>query len=339
MRQRIILAVLAFSTGLWGVAAEKQSPGETDAAGASRYPEAEFHNQLLKARLYLPDAQRGYYRGTRFDWSGLISRVDYGRHTFLCEFKQEHDPLNHDDICGTADEFGIESPPSFAQAKAGEPFIKIGIGVLERPDASDYAFWKRYKIRTPGIWRIERSSDRVSFQHNLQGPNGWAYDYIKVLEAPAGSPTLKIMRRLKNTGAQTIQTDQYDHNFLRIDNDPTGANYSLEFPFEPRLTPDSRAQGCVAVKGHALVFTTNPSPEVAIWVRLEGFDKPEDNEVRIVNHRTGAAMTITTDQPLSKLVFYSSGGVLCPEPFVRVAIAPGQTREWTTTYRFSAEKP
>jgi len=50
-------------------------------------------------------------------------------------------------------------------------------------------------------------------------------------------------------------------------------------------------------------------------------------------------MTITTDQPLSKLVFYSSGGVLCPEPFVRVAIAPGQTREWTTTYRFSAEKP
>ena len=67
--------------------------------------------------------------------------------------------------------------------------------------------------------------------------------------------------------------------------------------------------------------------------------KREDSEVRIANRRTGATMTITADQPLSKLVFYSSGGVLSPELFVKVTIPPGETREWSTTYRFEAGKP
>src|SRR5689334_22915794 len=100
---------------------------------AEAYPTCTLSSRLLQARLYLPDATNGYYRGTRFDWSGLISRVDWDGHKFFCDFKREHDPLNHDDICGTAEEFGIEAAPSYAEAKPGEPFIKIGIGVLERP--------------------------------------------------------------------------------------------------------------------------------------------------------------------------------------------------------------
>ena len=56
----------------------------------------------------------------------------------------------------------------------------------------------------------------------------------------------------------------------------------------------------------------------------------------MINHATGASMTITTDKPLSKLVFYSSGGVLCPEAFVNVDLASGQTLRWNTTYRFEA---
>ena len=45
-------------------------------------------------------------------------------------------------------------------------------------------------------------------------------------------------------------------------------------------------------------------------------------------------MTIITDQPLLRLVFYSSRGVLAPEPFVKIDLAPGETKTWETTYRF-----
>ncbi len=123
---------------------------------------------------------------------------------------------------------------------------------------------------------------------------------------------------------------------MRIDNVPAGTNYTLNFRFAPHFGPDSRTQGCVAIQDRSLVFTKNPTPEQAIWVRLEGFEKPEDNEVKVVNHSTGASMIIRADRPLSKLVFYSSGGVLSPEPFVKLHLPPGQTLEWTTTYHFEA---
>jgi hypothetical protein len=298
------------------------------------FPSTVLSNRVLKATVYLPDAEKGYYRGTRFDWSGLVSRVDYAGHTFFSEFKQEHDPLNHDDTCGTSEEFGIESAPSFAEAKPGEPFIKIGIGVLERPDSAEYSFWKRYKILTPGQWKETSGPGRLEFSQDLQGPAGWAYRFDKILETREGVPELQIRRTLKNTGTHRIVTDHYDHNFLRIDDLPAGTNYTLEFPFAPHFGKDSKPEGLVMLQGHSLVVTREPGRDQAIWVRLDGFSKPEDNRVKVINHATGASMTITTDKPLSKLVFYSSGGVLCPEAFVKVDLEPGQTLRWNTTYRF-----
>src|SRR5689334_11346791 len=67
------------------------------------YPQATLRTAQLTATLYEPDSQKGYYRSTRFDWSGLVSKVVYANHTFFSEFRQTHDPLNHDDICGTAE--------------------------------------------------------------------------------------------------------------------------------------------------------------------------------------------------------------------------------------------
>jgi hypothetical protein len=342
MRQMITLMLIAIGTDLSGHAEQNAETRNSTTGGtgvASGYVEGSLSSRFLKARFYLPDPEKGYYRGTRFDWSGLVSRVDYGTHTFFCEFKEQHDPLNHDDVCGTAEEFGITSPSSYDRARAGEPFMKIGIGVLERADGTDYKFWLRYKIQKPGEWRILREPDKIQFTQNLTGPNGWGYEYTKTIEASQDAPVLRIRRRLRNTGTETIDTDHYGHNFLRIDNVPAGTNYILEFPFEPRLGEDSKTQDCVELKSRSLVFTKAVPPGQAIWVRLEGFGKLEDNEIKIVNHSTGATMTISTDQPLTRLVLYSSGGVLCPEAFIKLAIPPGQTHEWTTTYRFAAGAP
>ena len=340
MRHLTALMLIALGIGLSAAAEHDPKINETAAnypmPSKNQYAEGSLTSRFLKATYYLPDAENGYYRGTRFDWSGLISRVETGGHTFFCEFKQQHDPLNHDDICGTAEEFGITSPPSYDRAGPGEPFVKIGIGVLERADNSGYNFSQRYKIQKPGEWKIVRGPGTIRFTQILTGPSGWSYEFIKTIKASPDAPILKITRRLKNTGTETIDTDHYGHNFLRIDNVPVGTNYTLEFPFQPRFGPDSKTQGCLEIKNRSLLFTKDPSPDQAIWVRLDGFERREDNEIRIINHRTGATMTITTDQPLTKLVLYSSGGVLCPEPFIKLRIPPGQTQEWTTTYRFAA---
>ncbi len=46
-------------------------------------PEAGISNGSIDAKLYLPDADRGYYRGTRFDWSGVIPSLRYKGHEYF----------------------------------------------------------------------------------------------------------------------------------------------------------------------------------------------------------------------------------------------------------------
>lgn len=307
----------------------------------SKYPASALSSRQMRATLYLPDAQKGYYRGTRFDWSGLVSQVDCAGHTFFCEFReQQHDPLNHDDICGTAEEFSMTTlPPGFSQAAVGDPFVKIGIGVLQRADDPDYAFWKKYTILQPGGWNISRKSDHIEFTQKLNGPNGWAYEYRKTVHLDDGEYAVTITRRLKNTGAKRIETDHYGHNFLKIDGVPAGPDYAIEFPFQPRFGEGSKPEGCVEIRDKSLLFLKEVPTDKSVWVRLEGSVKPGDSQMRIINRRTRAELTIITDQPLIQLAFYSSGGVLAPEPFVKLDLAPGESKSWTTTYRFGVTTP
>jgi hypothetical protein len=328
-----LLAAGAVAAPVSVVAADTQA--RLAQADLSHFPQDTLRGKLLRVRYYLPDSQRGYYRGTRFDWSGMISRVEYRGHTFFCEFRQEHDPLNHDDVCGTAEEFGMTvPPPGFKEAKAGDPFLKIGVGVLERTDDPEYGFWKKYKILVPGEWQVKKTADRVEFTQRMQMPGGWGYSYAKTLRVSRDAPLLTIERRLTNTGSRGLVTDHYGHNFIRIDDALAGPDYRLEFAFTPRFGEGARTADCVAVRGNALEFLKEVPSNGAVWVPIEGSVNPAESRINILNRRLGVAMAIATDQPLSRLVFYSSNGVLCPEPFVQLTLRPGETKTWTTFYSF-----
>lgn len=46
-------------------------------------PFADISNGQLHARLWLPDPKNGFYRGTRFDWSGSVANLEYHGHTYF----------------------------------------------------------------------------------------------------------------------------------------------------------------------------------------------------------------------------------------------------------------
>src|SRR5262249_10929240 len=75
------------------------SPGRLG-ADDNGFPERSIANGVCKLTLLLPDAKQGYYRGTRFDWSGIIRRAEYNGHTFFGAWRDHHDPNNHDDVMG-----------------------------------------------------------------------------------------------------------------------------------------------------------------------------------------------------------------------------------------------
>ena len=100
---------------------------------AAEAPSADISNGEIQAKLYLPDAENGYYRATRFDWSGVIASLAYKGHNYFGQWFEKYDPKINDAISGPVEEFLTDGTGlGYADAKPGGTFIKIGVGVKNR---------------------------------------------------------------------------------------------------------------------------------------------------------------------------------------------------------------
>jgi hypothetical protein len=290
----------------------------------------------VRLTIDLPDATAGYYRGPRFDWSGIVATAEVGGHTAFGYWKSTHDSANHDDVPGTAEEFGHDEPLGYAAAPVGGTFVKIGVGELVKPAEPKYRFSHIYSIVKPGTWQVTAGERAVEFRQDLSHSSGYGYRYTKRVElAPGG---FVIRRTLANTGARPIDTDHYGHHFMTIDGDPVGPNYALRFPFPPRAADPAGLRDVAAIRGDRLVFL-KPLSTGSVQTLVAGFgEKAADNRVSVEHGPSKLVMTITNDRPLLKLNVWSVKTTLCPEPFVRVQVEPGRETTWSTRYEFHVGK-
>jgi len=306
---------------------------------AEPVPQTEITNGLVKLTIFLPDAKEGYYRGPRFDWSGMIARAEYKGHMFYAPWKTTHDPLNNEDAIGPCEEFGNEAPLGYKDAKIGETFVKIGVGQLEKAKNENYSFFYPYKIVKPGTWKTTPGKDQIEFVQELQSGNGWGYQYVKQITLPADSPTFVISHRLKNTGTKPIETNHYNHNFTIIDNDPIGTNYRLKFPWAVTTKTKDAFRGVVVTEGNALIYKQNLQPGQSAYSELLGYSKKvEDNEVTVENTKTGASVKIKGDMPLEKFNFWSVKLATCPEPFIDLKLMPEEKAMWKWEYTLTVRE-
>jgi hypothetical protein len=305
---------------------------------ASDYPEADISNGVIRAKLLLPDAERGSYRGTRFDWSGIISSLQYQGHEYFGQWYERHDPKIHDAITGPVEEFRTNNAGlGYDQAKPGGTFVRIGVGVVRKPDEKAYRLFATYDIADPGKWSHRAGPDWIEFVHELTSEDGYSYVYRKTLRLTKGKPQLVIEHSLKNTGRETIETTQYNHNFFVIDHEVVGPDVAVRFPFEPK--PLSEFQNGAEVHGQEISYTRELKSGESAFSELTGFgDKSKDYDFRIENRKTGAGVRISGDRPLSKVYFWSIRSVACPEPYVDLRVEPGKETKWRITYDFYATK-
>ena len=299
---------------------------------APQFPQAELSNSSIRATLYLPDAQQGYYRGTRFDWSGAISSLKWNGHEYFGPWFDRYDPKIHDAITGPVEEFLTgDSGLGYAEAKPGESFVRIGVGAVRKPEEPAYRRFETYEIVDPGKWTIKKSTSSIEFVHELGDTAGYAYVYRKTLRLIKDS--LVLEHRLRNTGRKPIATSVYNHNFFTLDRQPTGPDIVVRFPFGARA---SRAlNGLAEVRGKELVFLKEFVKGQTVFTEVEGFGATaKDYDFRIENRRSGAGVRITGDRPLSKLLFWSAGLTVCPEPYIDASVEPGKESSWRITYQF-----
>ena len=295
------------------------------------FPEAEISNGILHVRLYLPDFEKGYYRGTRFDWSGVMPVLEYKGHSYCGQWFEKYAPTTHDAIMGPVESF---SPLGYEGADTGGGFVQIGVGVLARADGSPYSPFKYYKVLNPGTWKVQRSPDKVEFLHQLNDA-AYSYAYKKTVQLLKGKPELVLTHSLKNTGKRVIETDVYDHNFFLLDDQPTGPGLVLKFPY---LLTSEQARGLgelAAIHGDSIMLLRQLAGGESVYAVLHGYgDQSRDYDIRLENHNTGAGLRITSDRPLSKLVYWGSPKTLCPEPYIQVKVQPGDIFTWRITYEF-----
>ena len=298
-----------------------------------QYPQTEITNGLIRARLYLPDSKTGYYRGARFDWAGVIPDLEYQGHTYFGKWhNKEHDPTFHEHTAGPVEEF---VPVGYNEAKVGETFLKIGVGMLEKPQEEKYFFATTYKNTNSGTWRVKKKKDQVLFMQTLNDSK-YSYEYHKTVQLVAGKPEMVLTHTLKNTGKQTLETSVYNHNFFMLDNQPIGPDYDVTFPFTlSSETPDNNPLG--KLQGNRIQFDkllANNNDHL-FYRSITGFsNSANDYDIRIENHKTGAGVRITSDQPIAKIVFWSAPKTVCPEPYIKLSIPPGETVSWKINYQF-----
>ena len=301
---------------------------------AAEFPQVEISNSRVRAKLYLPDAQNGYYRGTRFDWSGVIASLECDGHSYFGKWFERYDPKLHDAITGPVEEFFTNGAGlGYDEAKPGESFVKIGVGALRKPDEPSYSSFNTYEIVDSGRWNVKKGPDWIEFTHQLADTADYAYTYRKKIRLPKGKAELVLEHSLKNTGRKPIATHAYDHNFFMLDEQPSGPDFVVKFPFDLRATADLK--GLAEIRGKDFVYLQELQKGQTVFTHLEGHGSTaQDYDIRVENRKTGAGVRQTGDRPLSKVVFWSIRSNISPEPYIEMRIEPGKEERWRIQYEF-----
>ncbi|MDR0795418.1 MAG: hypothetical protein LBE79_05085 [Tannerella sp.] len=290
--------------------------------------EAEITNGLIAAKLHLPDAEKGYYRGSRFDWSGVIPELKYDGHDYFGQWFRDYNPTTHDAICGPVEEF---LPLGYEEAPVNGEFVRIGIGGLRKPAEAGLQRFGYYELVNPGQWKIKRAKDHVVFTHHLKDVAGYAYEYQKTVRLIKGKPQMVLAHRLKNTGKKAIRTNVYNHNFFTLDHQPVGPGIVVKFAYPLGVTSENPA---ISITGSQLEYMAESRRPVYFDDMTGHSQRVEDYDFRLENHNTGCGVRITADRPVLKIAYWSSTLTQCPEPYMEIDIQPGESFTWDITYDF-----
>jgi hypothetical protein len=237
---------------------------------------------------------------------------------------------------GPVEEFSTDGKGlGFDAARAGGTFIKIGVGVLQRPDDQPYDPYRLYPIKDGGTWTVTRKADAVEFRQVVaDSATGYAYEYRKTVALVGGEPRMALDHVLRNTGRRAIRTSVYNHNFLYLDRRAPHPGVSLSVPFEilaePAPPPD-----LANVRDHRISFARTLTGEDRVYFAIRGFGADaRDHRIDIEDRTAGVGLRIQGDRPLSRMALWAIRAPISIEPFIDMTIEPGQESTWRTQYDF-----
>ncbi len=285
---------------------------------------------ILKNKNFeiLIDLPNENYNFSRFDWTGKIVKVKFKN--ILISGNERTDVIKENNFGkGFYNEFGIDNALGFDEAKSGEWFHKIGIGLLKK-EGDEYLFHKKYEMR-PAKFNSILESNRVLITCRSEHING--YSYVLKKEVILFKNKFKVKYNIENTGQKVIITNEYNHNFISVNKDVIGGDYKLKFPFQlkpERFKEYVNPEHKVDIGQHEIKFNSTPN-EPFFFSNLSG-NETIDAAWELINIPKKIIIRETGNFQTNKVNLWGCKHIISPELFVNIYIKPGQSYEWNRIY-------
>jgi hypothetical protein len=286
-----------------------------------------LENELLQIEIQKPGIP---YKGSRFDWTGQIIQITYlNKHT-LCTTELIGGQKINECGRGLYNEFGLDEPIGYNDCRVGNTFPKIGVGLLEKDSEDEYDFSKKYKINP---YSIRYSVEKTKAQFICETEKGQDYSFRLEKNIELNKNSFTIYYSLFNSGKKTINTNEYVHNFLSINNRLIDGGYNLAFPFQ--LQPEQF--GYIVDPENVFNFqndslTWNSVPSIPFFISKANADYLGKGSWTLFNLEDNVGIQETADFNIQKINLWGNSHVVSPELYIKIIVPPGKKMSWSRTY-------
>jgi hypothetical protein len=337
MRRAASLAGILF---LLGSPAGAQ-PGTLPATALEDFHRVAIGNGVLTAQVY-PPGENQLYRGTRFDHAGVVFHVTYKGQDYNTYWfdrfvtdptiTARQPPYVQTACCAVSGPVEEFAAVGFEEAGMGGRFLKPGIGIFKR-DNDDPARFPTLPALNEGARTFKAAKNSARFTQVIDDPqSGYGYRYEKVVTLVPGKAQMTISHVLTNTGKKPIDTSVYCHNFLTLSPGNEHLRVTAPFAIKPQKPLNPKI---VQVEGKTIRYIAPIPPGETVMSLIDGFgDTAGDYDFTVTNTKTGFGQRIRGDQPVARINMWSIDRTFSLEPYIAIALKPGESKRWTYTYDF-----
>lgn len=273
--------------------------------------------------IELQEPGEGLYRGTRFDRSGVFGALEREGVDYAGPWNPSTDPFLHDCVRGPVDEFRTIG---YEEAAPGEPFLKIGVGLLRRPDDAPYDRFRLYDLADPGRWAVFSDGVTATFRQNLEG---WCR-YTKEVSLSSGT---RFCIRHVLEAFRPLSGDTYNHHFFTVGMLSTGPGRLVGTDFA--ATGEWRAPyDSVVLERGGFRFLRSLGPGETVYMGGIHALSRKDTPYRfsVLEMENGRGVHISGNRPVDHAVFWANHRIACIEPYLLFSLREGERFAYTLDY-------
>ncbi len=280
-------------------------------------------NGTIKVRILYPNGVK--YDRTRWCHTGFIQDVWCKGIRFSEYERNRHGEQLTSEGGGLCCQFAPISPEEAVPGKL-TLLPGVGAGIYKVPNEAH----DRLDIRERLDIKVNYTADCAVFETQTPTVDGFSYSETREIKLVGSEITEKVT--FTNTGEREIHTQEYCHNFLSLAGEEISPNYILEFPAAV-VSEDFQSNAMIYKGDH---FTFSRHPDKACYFDDKININSRDEYGWTMRTKTGKAYCYEKiDFTPARVSVWSDYYTLCPEMFVAIDLAPGETTSWQRTWGFS----